>query len=116
MYQTTDWKGNPVWELENGDRVDPDIYVDVSNAKPLPALKRDKVYGMCAETRRGHTNANKRRWHAQEYPYGPYKYSPEKHIEAYADALGVSIDAAEDLIQWHNELLELHPQVIEVTS
>jgi hypothetical protein len=115
MYQTTDWKGQPVWELQNGDRVDPDLYVDVSDAKPLARLKRDKVYGMCSESRRAHTIANKHRWHIGP-PYQTKKYSSEAHIAAYAKALGTSVNDAETRIHFQQRILEAAPLVIEVTQ
>ena len=83
-----------------------DWRIDVSEAKPLPRFKRDPVFGMCAETRRQHREADKRRWHTYDRPYGKLRYDPEVHIEAYSKAIGVSYEEAVKRIASQEEHLK----------
>jgi hypothetical protein len=69
------------------------------------ALKRDKVFGMCAETRREHREADKRRWYTHDGMYGPLRYNAGAHVQAYADALGIDLDAAYAKIERQQQLV-----------
>lgn len=79
--------------------------MDKLMAKNRRDFKRDKVYGMCAVSRRAHRSADKRRWHRPPSYYADAVYSREAHVEAYAKALGIPVKDAETRIAHQTEVM-----------